>query len=76
MSDNKTKETVGKLVTALTRKGGEDSYAYASGYLSSVLTDIIDRYVPEDKRVMVQIELLGMACDVAIGNIKRDAPAA
>lgn len=71
---NKTEDTVKKLINALAKnKGG---YAFATGYLESTLVDIIETYVPEDKRVMVQIELLGRACNLALDNYIDNAPAA
>ena len=57
----KTQETVDKLVDALLRQPG--NYAYATGYLSTYLGQIIDRYVPEDQKTELRIEILGNACN-------------
>jgi RecJ-like exonuclease len=61
----KTQETVDKLVDALLRQG---TYAYTTGYLSAYLAQIIDRYVPEDKKTELRIEILGDACNQILKN--------
>lgn len=61
----KTQETVDKLVDALKRKG---DYPYATGYLSSYLATLIDRYVPENEKTELRIEMLGEACNQLLTN--------
>jgi hypothetical protein len=70
MSD--TKDTVNKLTKALTKRKG---YAYAAGYLESTLVDIIEKYVPEDRKTMLKIEMMFTACELALDN-ESDATAA
>jgi hypothetical protein len=67
MSD--TKDTVNKLSKALVKRKG---YAYAAGYLESTLVDLIERYVPEDRKVMLKIEMMATACELVLDS-KSDA---
>lgn len=61
-----TLNVVAKLVESLSKTKG---YPYAAGYLESLLANTIDKYVPEDQKPLVRIELLTIAAEYAIDNL-------
>lgn len=67
MSDNRTLDAVNKLSDALVQVNG---YAFATGYLTAYIMQLIDKHVPQKELTELRIELLGEACNVLLGGKK------
>lgn len=65
------KDTVAKMTKALVDTNG---YAYATGYLSSYLAQIIEKHVDPSDRAMIEIEMLSVGINAMLDD--RNAKAA
>ena len=63
---NDLNETVRKITDSMIETKG---YAYAAGYLQSLLVETIDRYVTDDVDLsMIQIRLLAIGIDAKLDH--------
>lgn len=67
MTDKRNEEVVCKLTDALVQVNG---YAYATGYLTQNIIQLIDKYVPKKDQTELRIAMLGEACNVFLGGKK------
>lgn len=67
MADKRNEEVVCKLSDALVQVNG---YAYATGYLTTNIVQLIEKYVPKKDQTELRIAMLGDACNILLGGKK------